>query len=323
MPSNWIYWVGFNVFVLAMLGLDLGIFHRKEHAVRYREALAWTGVWIGLAGVFAVLLLFFGHTMAADPRPNSDLALEFVTGFLVEKSLSVDNLFVFLLIFRYFAVPKQDQHIVLFWGVLGALILRAAFIFAGIGLINRFHWLIFVFGAFLVYTGIKLFRQEHAEVHPERNPLVNVFRKMMPVTSDYHGKRFFLRQDARLYATPLFVVLLVIETTDVVFAVDSIPAVLAITRDPFIVYTSNVFAILGLRSLYFALAGLMEAFHYLHYGLAVILTFIGLKMVASDYVHIPIWIALTVVGSVLAISVIASMAIPHQRNETEKKLSDR
>jgi tellurite resistance protein TerC len=310
MPANWIYWVGFNVFVLAMLALDLGVFHRKEHEVGFKEALSWSAVWIGLAGVFALLLLFFGHQMAADPRPNAVLALEFVTGFLLEKSLSVDNLFVFLLIFGYFKVPKEDQHTVLFWGVLGALVLRAVFIFAGIGLISRFHWIVYLFGAFLVYTGLKLIKQEHIEVHPEDNPVVRLFRRILPVTSDYRGKRFFVREDARLWATPLAIVVLVIETTDVVFAVDSIPAVLAITRDPFIVYTSNVFAILGLRALYFTLAGLMEIFHYLHYGLAVILMFIGLKMLASNYVEIPIGMALGVVGGVLAIAVVASMLFP-------------
>src|SRR5438477_7315583 len=219
MPQNWIFWLAFNLFVLAMLALDLGVFHRKEHVIKLREALAWTAVWITLAGVFAILLLFFGHTMAASARPNHVLSLEFLTGYLIEESLSVDNLFVFLLIFRYFKVPKHDQHTVLFWGILGALIMRAVFIFAGIGLINRFHWLIFVFGAFLIYTGLKLFKQEHAEVHPERNPLVNLFRKVVPVTDDYHGKHFFVRRDARFYATPLVIVLLVIETTDVVFAV--------------------------------------------------------------------------------------------------------
>src|SRR3954463_1134940 len=320
MPQNWIFWLAFNLFVLAMLALDLGVFHRKEHVVKFGEALTWTAVWVALAGVFALLLYFFGHAMAASPRPNSELSLEFLTGYLIEESLSVDNLFVFLLIFRYFKVPKNDQHTVLFWGIIGALVMRAIFIFAGIGLINRFQWLIYVFGGFLVYTGIKLFKQEHAEVHPERNPLVNLFRKVVPVTRDYHGKHFFIRHGAHLHATPLLIVLLIIETTDVVFAVDSIPAVLAITREPFIVFTSNVFAILGLRSLYFALAGLMEVFHFLHYGLAVILTFIGLKMIASNYVHVPIWVALGVVVGVLAISVITSMLVPHKKNETEREL---
>src|SRR3954470_5712669 len=312
MPQNWIFWLAFNLFVLAMLALDLGVFHRKEHVVRFKEALSWTAVWVGLAGVFAVLLFFFGQRMAASPRPNSELSLEFLTGYLIEESLSVDNLFVFLLVFRYFKVPKVDQHTVLFWGIIGALVMRAIFIFAGIGLINRFHWLIYVFGAFLVYTGIKLFKQEHAEVHPERNPVIRGFKKLMPVTHDYHGKHFFVRQNARLYATPLAIVLLVIETTDVVFAVDSIPAVLAITRDPFIVFTSNVFAILGLRSLYFALAGLMELFHFLHYGLAVILTFIGVKMLISNFYHLPTAMALGVVAGVLILSIVASLKWPRK-----------
>jgi len=320
-PANWPFWLGFNLFVLLMLALDLGVFHRKEHVVKFKEALIWTAVWISLAGIFAVLLLFYGHTMAGSARPNAELSLEFITGYLIEESLSVDNLFVFLLIFRYFKVPQQDHHTVLFWGIIGALVMRAIFIFAGIGLINRFHWLIYVFGGFLVYTGLKLFKQEHAEVHPERNPLVNLFRKMMPVTRGYHGKHFFVREGGKLHATPLAVVLIVVETTDVIFAVDSIPAVLAITRDPFIVYTSNVFAILGLRSLYFALAGLMEIFHYLHYGLAIILTFIGLKMMASGYIKIPIWIALGVVVLVLAASVVASLLIPHKKTTLEKEIS--
>ena len=310
MPQNWNFWLAFNLFVLAMLALDLGVFHRKNHVVRLKEALAWTAAWVSLAGGFALLLLFFGQRMAASPRPNHELSLEFLTGYLIEESLSVDNLFVFLLVFRYFKVPKAEQHTVLFWGILGALVMRGVFIFAGIGLISRFYWLIYVFGGFLVYTGLKLFRGEDVEVKPERNPLVNVFRRIFPITPDYQGKSFFVRQDLRLYATPLAVVLLVIETSDVLFAVDSIPAVLAITREPFIVFTSNVFAILGLRSLYFALAGLMEVFHYLHYGLAVILTFIGLKMIASSYVQVPIGVALGVVVGVLAVSVMASIFFP-------------
>ena len=283
-----------------MLGLDLGVFHRRAHTVKFREALAWSMVWIALAVIFAVVVFFWhGRTPA----------LEFVTGYVIELSLSVDNLFVFLLIFRFFQVPAVHQHKVLFWGILGALIMRAVFIAAGVGLIQRFHWIVYVFGAFLVYSGIKLFFQEEAEIHPEKNPVLRLFRRFVPVTKDYEGDKFFVRR-AGLYATPLFVVLLVVETTDLLFAVDSIPAILAITRDAFIVYTSNVFAIMGLRSMYFALAGMMEMFRYLHYGLSLVLVFVGAKMLLSHYLEIPTPVALAAVAGVLAISVIASVANP-------------
>jgi len=238
-------------------------------------------------------------------------ALEFVTGYVIELSLSVDNLFVFLLIFRYFQVPTVHQHKVLFWGILGALIMRAVFILAGVGLIRQFHWIIYIFGALLVYSGIKLFRQENAEIHPEKNPLLRLFRRWIPVTKDYEEAKFFVRRPG-LYATPLFIVLLVVETTDVLFAVDSIPAILAITLDAFIVYTSNVFAILGLRSMYFALAGMMELFHYLHYGLSLVLIFVGGKMLVSHYYQIPTELALGIVAGILIISVVASMVHPRK-----------
>jgi tellurite resistance protein TerC len=283
-----------------MLVLDLGVFHRRAHTVKFREALAWSVAWIALAGIFAVVIFFWhGRTPA----------LEFVTGYVIELSLSVDNLFVFLLIFRFFQVPAIHQHKVLFWGILGALIMRAIFIAAGVGLIQRFHWIVYVFGAFLVYSGIKLFFQEEAEIHPEKNPMLRLFRRWVPVTDNYVGNKFFVRNPG-LCATPLFVVLLVVETTDLLFAVDSIPAILAITRDAFIVYTSNVFAILGLRSMYFALAGMMEMFRYLHYGLSLVLVFVGAKMLLSHYFEIPTHLALAAVAGVLAISVIASMANP-------------
>ena len=281
-----------------MLALDLGLLNRPGHRIRFREALAWSGVWIALAGAFAALVLFWhGHAPA----------LQFVTGYIVELSLSVDNLFVFLVIFRYFKVPDDQQHRVLFWGILGALIMRALFILAGVTLIRRFEWITYLFGAFLVYSGFRLMRQGETEIHPEKNPVLRLFRKAFPVTRDYEGGNFFVRR-AGLYATPLFVVLLVIETTDVVFAVDSIPAVLAITLNAFIVYTSNVFAILGLRSMYFALAGMMEAFEYLHYGLSVVLIFIGGKMLVSHYIEIPTVWALGIVLLVLGTSVVASVA---------------
>jgi tellurite resistance protein TerC len=295
-----LFWILFNLFVLAMLVLDLGVFHRRAHEVRFREALAWSAMWIVLAAAFAALVFFWRGRI---------LALEFVTGYVIELSLSVDNLFVFLLIFRYFRVPGEDQHKVLFWGIIGALIMRAVFILLGVSLIRRFHWIVYAFGALLVYSGIRLFGEEGSEVHPEKNPILRLFRHWFPVTQDYHTGKFFVRQPA-LFATPLLVVLLVVETTDLLFAVDSIPAVLAITLNAFIVYTSNVFAILGLRSMYFALAGMMEIFHYLHYGLSVVLIFVGVKMLISPYYQIPTVLALAVVAGVLLISVLTSVIHP-------------
>ena len=295
-----LFWTLFNVFVVAMLVLDLGVFHRRTHTVKYREALIWSAIWVALAAIFAVVIYFWhGRTPS----------LEFVTGYVIELSLSVDNLFVFLLIFRYFQVPPGHQHKVLFWGILGALIMRAVFIAAGVGLIGRFHWIVYVFGAFLVYSGIKLFRQGEAEIHPEKNPVLRLFRRWVPVTKDYEGDKFFVRRTG-LFATPLLVVLVVVETTDLLFAVDSIPAILAITRDAFIVYTSNVFAILGLRSMYFALAGMMEMFRFLHYGLSVVLMFVGAKMMLSHYYEIPTVVALGAVAVILLLSVAASLLRP-------------
>jgi tellurite resistance protein TerC len=320
MPSNWIFWVVFNLFVVAMLALDLGVFHRQKHVVSFREAIGWTTVWIGLAGVFAVLIYFFGHTMVGgSARPNSELSLEFITGYVIEQSLSVDNLFVFLLIFRYFAVPRNFQHDVLFWGVLGALIMRAIFIVTGVALLNRFHWIIYIFGAILIYSGIKLLRQHGADIHPESNPVLRGFRKLFRVTKDYEGGKFFVRRGALRYATPLALVLVVVETTDLLFAVDSIPAVLAVTREPFIVFTSNVFAIMGLRSLFFALSGMLETFHFLHYGLSLILIFIGLKMLVSNYVEIPIGVALGTVAGVLLLSIMLSLLFPAKRKKAALK----
>ena len=292
-----LFWILFNLFVAAMLALDLGVFHRRAHAVKFREALTWSAMWIALAAAFA-LLVFFWHGRTAS--------LEFVTGYVIELSLSVDNLFVFLLIFRYFKVSGELQHKVLFWGILGALVMRAVFILLGVGLIRKFHWIVYVFGALLVYSGIKLFFQENAEIHPEKNPVLRLVRRLLPVSKDYEGGKFFVRRPG-LYATPLLVVLVVVETTDVLFAVDSIPAILAITLNAFIVYTSNVFAILGLRSMYFALAEMMEMFEYLHYGLSLVLIFVGGKMLASHYYQIPTEFALGIVGTILLISVLASM----------------
>lgn len=318
MPSNWMFWVLFNVFVVAMLALDLGVFHRKKHVVEFREALGWTAVWIALAACFALFLYFWGHTLAGTTaRSNSQLSLEFIAGYVIEQSLSVDNLFIFLLLFRSFQVPAEQQHGVLFWGVIGALVMRIIFIFAGITLLNAFHWLIYIFGAILIYSGIRLLRQRGAEVHPEGNPVLRLFRRFFPVTNEYEDGKFFVKRGLTTYATPLAIVLIMVETTDLLFATDSIPAVLAVTREPFIVYTSNVFAILGLRSLYFALAGLIEAFHFLHYGLSVILIFIGIKMMTSNYVQIPIAIALGVVAGVLVISIGLSLMFPRPRTVPE------
>ena len=270
-------------------------------------------MWISLAAGFAVLIYFFGHTMVGRSVPtNPQLSLEFVTGYLIELSLSVDNLFVFLVIFRYFKVPGEHQHKVLFWGIFGALLMRGAFIVAGVGLITRFHWIIYAFGALLVYSGIKLLRQGETEIHPEKNPVLRLFCRAFPVTKEYVGGQFFTRKNG-LYATPLLVVLLVVETSDILFAVDSIPAVLAITLNAFIVYTSNVFAILGLRSMYFALAGMMDLFHYLHYGLSVVLIFIGIKMLGSHYLNIPTEWALAIVLLVLAASILASLLNPQKK----------
>jgi len=300
-----LFWILFNLFVVAMLVLDLRVLHPPPHRIGFREALLWSGAWIALAASFAVVVLFWkGHQSA----------LEFVTGYVVELSLSVDNLFVFLVILRYFSVPGEQQHRVLFWGILGALIMRGIFILAGVALIRRFEWITYAFGALLVVSGLKLLRQGETEIHPERNPVLRLFRKTLPVTKDYVGGKFFIRNSG-LYATPLFVVLLVIETTDILFAVDSIPAVLAITLNAFIVYTSNVFAILGLRSMYFAVAGLMDLFHHLHYGVSVVLILIGLKMLASHYVQIPTVWALGMVVVVLGASVVASLVWPAKGGE--------
>ncbi len=287
-----------------MLALDLGVFHRKAHEVRVREALVWTLVWISLALIFNLGIFFwFGRQHA----------LEFFTGYLIEKALSVDNLFVFMVIFSYFQVPKALQHRVLLWGILGALILRALFIFLGAVLIQEFHWVLYVFGAFLVFTGIKMLLQGDSEVHPEKNPILKVFSKMVPMVKDYRGTHFMVKEGGRRLATPLLLVLVVVEGTDIVFAVDSIPAIFAITRDPFIVFTSNIFAILGLRALYFALAGVLDRFHYLKYGLGLVLAFVGVKMLIAEIYHFPITVSLTVIAALLTGSVIFSLVRPRAK----------
>jgi tellurite resistance protein TerC len=309
MSTNILIWIGFNLFVVLMLALDLGVFQRRAHEIKIKEALLWSGIWITLALLFNLVIYLW---------QGPEKALEFLTGYLIEKSLSVDNLFIFLLIFSYFDVPSLYQHKVLFWGILGALIMRAIFIVAGIALIQTFHWVLYVFGAFLILTGIKMAFQKGRKIHPEKNPVTRLFRRWMPVSDQYEGDQFLIRKGGHTLFTPLFIVLLVIETTDVLFAVDSIPAILAITLDPFIVYSSNVFAILGLRALYFALAGLMRLFHYLHYGLSAILVLVGVKMLLADIYKIPIEIALGLIAGILLISIIASVVKPH-RAETVSK----
>jgi tellurite resistance protein TerC len=308
MDDTAILWIAFNVFVLAMLVLDLGVFHRKSHEVSLKEALTWTGVWITLALVFNGFVYYYF---------NEELAVQFLTGYLIEKSLSVDNIFVILLIFSYFQVPPAYQHKVLFLGILGALVMRVIFIFAGIELIHRFHWLIYIFGGFLVITGIRMLFTKETSIHPEKNFFVRMIRKIIPVTGEYVGDKFFVRNNGRLRATPLFLTLIVIEGTDLIFAVDSIPAVIAISEDPFIVYTSNAFAILGLRSLYFALAGIEKFFKYLKFGLALILVFVGTKMAIADFFKIPVEISLAVIAAILAASMWASVI----KSKRESKLT--
>lgn len=304
-PTSW--WIGFHVLILTLLAFDLGVFHKKNKVMSVREALGWVAVWVSLALLFG---LWVWKNM------GQQAALEFYAGYLVEEALSIDNLFVFILIFGYFRIPPELHHRVLFWGILGALIMRGAMIGAGALLINRFHWIIYVFGAFLVYTGIKMAMAGDSHIEPEANPVIRLLRRVFPVTSKFHKDHFFIRKPLRpggrprLIATPLFVVLVLAETTDVVFAVDSIPAIFGITRDPFLVYTSNIFAILGLRSLYFVLAGVVVKFHLLKYGLAIVLSFVGVKMLLSEIYPIPIGISLLTVAGVLAGSIGLSMLIP-------------
>jgi tellurite resistance protein TerC len=301
--------IAFNAGVLAVLAIDLGIFNKKAHAASVKEAATWSAVWITLSLGFAGLILtLYGK----DP------ALEFVTGYLIEYSLSIDNIFVIVLIFSYFRIPEKYQHRVLFWGIIGALLMRGTMIGAGALLIQRFHWIIYVFGAFLIFTGIRMATHDEADIEPEANPILRLVRRILPITHDYRGQEFFVREPPTrgappaIMATPLFVVLVLVETTDLIFAVDSIPAIFAVTRDPFLVYTSNVCAILGLRSLYFLLAGVINKFHLLKLGIAAVLTFVGVKMLLSGYYEIPIHLSLLVIVAVLAVSVIASIVFPRE-----------
>lgn len=300
MDTPVIFWIIFNCFVLVMLALDLGVFHRKSHDVSVKEALTWTFVWICLALIFNVILFYWR---------GQQQALEFFTGYLVEKALSIDNIFVFIMIFSYFQIPTKFQHKVLFWGIIGALFMRVLFIFAGVALLERFHFTIYLFGALLIFTGYKMFNHSNSKIDPGKNPVLQLFKKLMPVTPNLVGSKFFTKIDGKRFATPLFLVLVLIETTDLIFAVDSIPAILAITQDHFIVYTSNVFAILGLRSLYFALAGIVHRFWLLSYGLAIVLVFVGTKMMLIDFYKIPIEASLLFIAFIITGSILLSLKI--------------
>ena len=299
MATSIYFWIGFNIFILLMLALDLFVFNRKAHRISVKEATIWSAVWISLALLFDLFILIrFGKVKA----------LEFITGYVIEKSLSIDNIFVFILIFSFFSVRDKYQHKVLFWGVLGAIVMRALFIITGIALIQRFHWIVLIFGGFLLFTGIKMLFHRDIKVDPGKNLIFRAFRKLLPVSETMHRDKFFVRLHGKLYVTPLFLVLIVIESSDLIFAVDSIPAILAISHDTFIVYTSNIFAILGLRSLYFAVAGIMRLFRHLKTGLAVILTYVGIKMLLAYFdLNIPVFISLMVISLILLVSILASM----------------
>jgi len=304
------FWVGFIAFVLAMLALDLGVFNRTPHVVRAGEAAVWTAIWVGLALLFAGGLALFETRQAA---------LTFLTGYVIEESLSVDNIFVIVLIFQYFAVPAQFQHRVLFWGILGALVMRGLFIGLGAALLARFEWIIYVFGALLVITGVRMAVKQDEEFDGEQNPVVKLVRRVLPLTDGYRGKHFFAVEEGKRFATPLLLVLVLVEMTDLIFAIDSIPAIFGITRDPFLVFTSNIFAVMGLRSLFFLLATVVQKFHLLKYGLAVILTFVGAKMLLERWVHVPIVLSLGVVLGVLALSIAASLVWPQAKPASEGK----
>lgn len=319
MIEHWTPWILFNAFVIFMMVLDLCVFHCKAHTIGLKEAIGWSIFWVVLALLFN-LFLWWWWPVAEGGLSKNEAGLAFLTGYVIERALSIDNIFVFVVLFSFFQLPSQYHQRVLMWGILGAMILRAVFIFAGVALIEKFEWTLYIFGVLLVYTGFKLAFSKGTEVHPERNPVLKIMRRMVPISKDYVEGRFFTRIDGKLLATPLFVVLIIIETTDLVFAIDSIPAIFGVTQDPFIIYTSNIFAILGLRALYFALAGVMDLFHYLHYGLAAVLIFIGGKMLAAqkplEY-HIGIGWSLGIVGGILALATIASLV--HKKPPSEPK----
>lgn len=309
MDTSILFWLLFNAFVLIMLVLDLGVFHRKNHEISLKESLIWTFIWIFLAMIFNIIIFYW---------KGQQSALEFFTGYLVEKALSVDNIFVFIMVFTYFRIPIKYQHKILFWGIIGALIMRVIFIFAGVALLEKFHFTIYIFGALLVYTGYKMFKHNETKIEPDKNPVIKFFKKFIAITPDLHADKFFIKQNGKKFATPLFLVLILIETTDLIFAVDSIPAILAITQDQFIVYSSNVFAILGLRSLYFALAGVVNRFWLLSYGLAVVLVFVGIKMLIIDFYKIPIEWSLIFIAIIITASIVFSLLIKKTKNKESK-----
>jgi tellurite resistance protein TerC len=305
MNAPLLMWIAFGVVVVVMLAVDLKVFHKKAHEIKLAEAIVWSIAWIALS-------LAFNYGVYL--QLGKDTALKFLTGYIIEKSLSMDNLFVFLLIFTYFGIPAEYQHKILFWGILGALLFRALFIAAGVTLIQTIAWTIYVLGAFLLFTGVRLAFGKEREFHPEKNIGIKVFKRFMPVTTDYNSGHFFLLKEGRRYATPMLVALIVLETTDIIFATDSIPAILGITVDPFTVYSSNIFAILGLRAMYFVLAGVMRLFRFLNYGLAFILAFVGAKMLTGDYIHMPVELELGIVGGILAVSILISILFPEKKS---------
>lgn len=318
MSDSVLLWGGFNAVVVVLLALDLGILTRKDREISFKESLIWSGVWTALALVFNLVLwaVWPEHGIGEGLKPG-DAAMQFFTGYLIERALSIDNLFVFIIIFSFFQVPKRLQYQVLFWGIIGALILRAIFIFAGAAIIERFEWTLYLFGAFLVFTGYKLAVQKETKFNPDKNPGLRLMRRVMPVAGEYHGKKYFIKKQHKLTATPLAAVLIVVAFTDLIFALDSIPAIFAVTHNTFIVYTSNIFAVLGLRALYFAVAELVHLFHFLNYGLCVVLIFIGLKMLLAKWVHMNVGLSLIIVFAVLTISVVASVIWPEQKGETK------
>lgn len=309
MEVNIYIWLGFLAFIFLILFIDLGVFHKNSHEVKIKEALTWSAVWIALALLFNLGIYYF---------MGKEKAIEFFTGYVIEKSLSVDNLFVFIMIFTFFQVEAKYQHKILFWGIIGALIMRAIFIFAGVGLINKFHWIMYIFGAFLLFTGVKMLFQKEETIDPDKNIVVRFFKRFFAVTNKNHGDNFFVKENAKIVATPLFIVLIMIEFTDLIFAVDSIPAIIAISKDSFIIFTSNVFAILGLRSLYFALAGITKYFIYLKYGLSAILVFVGIKMIGAEFFKLSSMLSLAIIVGILLISVLASV-ISDKRKKAEKQ----
>ena len=318
MDRIWL-WVIFNLFVFGMLALDLGVFHRKAHVIRLREALIWSTIWTVLALIFNLYILFYWQSISPGSEyTNKQAAIAYLTGYIIERALSIDNLFVFLVIFTYFGIPKKYEYKILFWGIIGALVFRIIFIFSGVALLHAFDWMKYVFGILLLYTAFKVLVSKDIKVDPDKNPIIRWFKKIYPVSNNMESGKFFILDAGKRMATPLFIALLVVEMTDILFAFDSVPAILAITKDPFIVYSANVFAILGLRALYFAIAGIMGLFAYLHYGLSFVLAFVGVKMMLGKEI-IPIVVSLGVVLGVIALSIILSLLLPPKKKALESE----